>query len=114
MLVQSGEKVHVIIRRRFETDLRRHLVGEIQEVYATSARITGYDFFLDTTKNQFIKKTVIRTTIIDLAESGYVVNILPDEVELDNLKYVINEQKRLVMTDNAGFVLDINEFGFNR
>ncbi len=116
MIFRSGEKVHVVIRRKFESDIRRHFVGEIEEnsSFSTSARIRGYVFIFDTTANHFVKKPEERTTIMDLAESGYTVNILHPDVEISQLKYLVNEQKRLVVTDGKRFSLDVNEFGFNR
>lgn len=29
MILEPGEKVHVIVGRNFEADLRRHFVGEV-------------------------------------------------------------------------------------
>ena len=32
MVIVAGDKVHIMTRRLFETDLRRHFVGVVEEV----------------------------------------------------------------------------------
>ena len=111
MVMQQGEKIHVIIRRRFEDDLRRHFIGEVLEVDGLLARIEGYVFIFDTIINQYIRRTDKRTRIVGLADSGNIINILPTNADLQNTKYVENKEERLVVTDGKTFEMDINEFG---
>ncbi|MGB5488974.1 MAG: hypothetical protein WBN06_16400 [Lysobacterales bacterium] len=111
MLLEINEKVHVVIRRTFETDLRRHFVGEIKLAIGSIARIEGYFVIFDKNKNTFIKKPSQRVTIMDLSSSGYWVNIIPKEVQLADLKYHYNNINNLTITDGKLFELDINEFG---
>ena len=110
MLIENSEKVHVVVRRTFETDLRRHFIGEIKVAKDSIARIEGYFMVLDKSKNTFIKKPSLRVTIMDLSSSGYWVNIIPKEVKPD-LEYVYDRNNKLTLTDGKSFVLDINEFG---
>jgi hypothetical protein len=114
MIVNKGEKVHVIYRRHFESEVRRHFAGEIIEVSETTVRLEGNAIIFDNANNQYVKKTESRTTIIDLAESGYITNIIPREVNINELKYVLDNDMRLTLTDGKKFCLDINEFGANR
>jgi len=111
MLLEINEKVHVVIRRTFETDLRRHFVGEIKLAIGSIARIEGYFVIFDKNKNTFIKKPSQRVTIMDLSSSGYWVNIIPKDVQLADLKYHYNNNNNLTITDGKLFELDINEFG---
>ena len=111
MFLEIGEKVHIVVRRMFETDLRRHFVGDIKMVNNSVARIQGYFIVFDKNKNAFIKKPVMRETIIDLSSYGYWVNIIPKEVNLEDLQYTYNSDRKLVLTDDKSFELDINEFG---
>lgn len=39
MIIERGEKVHIITRRLFESDLRRHFVGEVLDSEGSVARI---------------------------------------------------------------------------
>jgi hypothetical protein len=41
VVLEEGEKVHVIARRFFEDDLRRHFVGEVQAVTESAVRLEG-------------------------------------------------------------------------
>ena len=68
----------------------------------------------DRNKNNFIKKPSQRLTILDLSSSGYWVNILSKEVNLDDLIYINDSNKNLILTDQKTFKLDINEFGVHR
>jgi hypothetical protein len=111
MLIEISEKVHVVVRRIFETDLRRHFIGEIKVANDSIARIEGYFMVFDKSKNTFIKKPSIRVTIMDLSSSGYWVNIIPKDVKLADLKYVYDSNNKLTLTDGKSFELDINEFG---
>ncbi|MBU0675071.1 MAG: hypothetical protein KJ950_10545 [Proteobacteria bacterium] len=111
MIIEKGEKVHVVYRRLLENEVRRHFMGEIVESNGSIARIDGFVSIFDSTTNKFTKKSEKRTTIIDLAESGYIANILPNYVIIDDLQYVLNQNKKLVLTDGKTFSLDINEFG---
>ncbi len=114
MIVSPGEKVYVIFRRLFETEIRRHFVGEIMEVTGSTVRLEGNAIIFDSTKNQYSRKPELRTTIVDLAESGYIVNFIPSKVNIRDLQYILNQNKRLVVTDGKDFSLDINEFGAAR
>ena len=44
MLLNKGEKLHVIVRRNFENDLRRRFVGEVQKSTDLTALLEGYAF----------------------------------------------------------------------
>ena len=114
MLIEIGEKVHVIIRRTFETDLRRHFIGEVIAVTGSCARVKGFFMVFDRNKNSFIKKPNQRLTILDLSSSGYWVNIIPKDVNMVDLIYTYDAQKNLILTDGKTFKLDINEFGVHR
>lgn len=114
MLIEVGEKVQVIIRRTFETDLRRHFIGEITAVEGSCARVQGFFMVFDRNKNSFIKKMSQRLTILDLSSSGYWVNIMPKDVNISDLIYTYDNNKNLILTDEKSFKLDINEFGVHR
>ncbi len=110
MLLDIGEKVHVIERRLFETDVRRHFVGVIERVEATSIRATGYFFVYDTGSTTFVRGNEQRTRVMPLATSDLIINVAPSETSLEDVRYV-DENGRLIVTDGGAFRLDINEFG---
>jgi hypothetical protein len=114
MVVEKGEKFHVIMRRNYETQVKRHFVGQADEVEGAVVRATGYVFIYDEMKAQYLKKDKQRTTILDLAGSGYIVNFIPQSVDLNDLHYKTIDRAFLAVTDGKEFLLDINEFGTKR
>ena len=114
MIINSGEKLHVVIRRNFDGDLRRHFIGEVVALTGSIVRLLGYTVIFDKTKNVFVKSREIRATIMDLAESGYIVNCIPEDVNIADLIYKYDNEKKLIMTDEKSYTLDINEFDISR
>ena len=55
-LLEKGEKVHVIERRVFDGDARRHFVGEVEEVNDTAIRATGYTFVCNPMTGNFDRR----------------------------------------------------------
>ena len=113
MIINKGEKVHIIRRRNFIDDLRRHFLGEVKEVDGTVVRLEGSTFIFDSSRGEFFQKAQKRTTIINLGDSGIIVTIIPVDMNIEQLVYKRVEGK-LVVTDGKSFSLDINEFGINR
>jgi hypothetical protein len=63
MLFEIGEKIHIMARRRFEQDIRRHFVGTVLASDGTVIRMEGYTFVFDSNKDIFIKRPEKRTRI---------------------------------------------------
>jgi hypothetical protein len=110
MLLKSGEKIHVITRRLFEGDLRRHFAGEVVAANETIVRVKGYAFVFYPGPNEYVRRPELRERIIALTDAGNVTSVLPENVNLEELVYRPSEENRLVVTDNRSFCLDINEF----
>lgn len=114
MVLDQGEKLHVITRRNFDSDIRRHFLGEVISLNGIIARASGYVFVLDNNTGQFVRRIEKRTRIIGLADAGNIINVLPREADIENCEYVQSGDGRLVITDGKSFKLDINEFGSSR
>lgn len=110
-ILLPGEKVHVILRRRFDRDVRRHFAGEV-EVYETGlARATGHVFVIDDlSKHLFVKRPDKRTKIFPLTDGELIVNVIPPSVRIDDIRYELQE-KSLVVTD-GNWKMDVKEFGW--
>jgi hypothetical protein len=102
------------MRRSYESQLQRHFVGQVDAADGAVVRATGYVFIYDDDKAQYIKKDEPRTTILDLAESGYIVNFIPANVNIEDLRYEVIDRTYLAFTDGRDFLLDINEFSTRR
>ncbi len=114
MILKPGEKIHVITRRMFEGDVRRHFAGEVKDANERTARLEGYVYVFDSGRNEFIRKDNPRVKLVAIGDCGYVMNIIPENVILEDLEYIHTDDNRLVVTDGKEFSLDINEFGANR
>lgn len=113
VVLRPGEKVHLIQLRRFERDLRRHFVGVVEAYDHGMARLSGYVFVIDDqTRHTFQKRPDRRTKVISLLAGEHIVNVLPPEVDIEAVHYVL-EAHRLVATDGRNWKMDIKEFGWN-
>ncbi len=110
MFLDPGEKVHVIERRLFEGDVRRHFVGEVQGADVTAMRVRGYVFVHDAASSTWVRGSERRTRIIPIGSSGFVVNVVPRDTAIDEVRYE-DIDGRLTVTDGGSLRLDINEFG---
>jgi hypothetical protein len=51
---------------------------------------------------------------MSIADSGVIINVILQEVNLNELKYRMSDDRRLVLTDGRSFSLDIDEFSASR
>ena len=113
-MLTKGEKVFIVTRRLFETDLRRHFVGEVLEASGATARVRGYAFIFDENNNEFARRNELRTRIFTLIDAGLTINVIPREVVLEDVKYTMNEKNQRILTDKKSFQMNVGEFGPNR
>jgi len=114
MIFEPGEKIHVIIRRLFETDLRRHFIGEIVGVSESVVKVKGCVIVLNSVTNQYELKPDTRVRVVSLIDARNIINVIPSEANIEDTQYVLTHEKRLVVTDGESFTLDINEFSTTR
>ena len=108
-LVRPGEIIHVIERRLFAGDVRRHFVGEIEACTQLALRVKGYLFVYDSGASGFTRKPETRTRLIPL-DNRVIINLLPQGVSVEAIGYGHDAEGNLTLTDGAGFELDISEF----
>lgn len=108
-LVETGELIHVIERRVFSGDVRRHFVGAVGARTDHAIRLKGYLFVYDSGASGFVRKPELRTRIIPL-DNRVVINVLPRGVSVEEIRYAHDSDGNLTLTDGAGFELDISEF----
>lgn len=109
-VVAVGDKFHIITRRLFDGDIRRHFVGEVTCVSGDLCEVKGYVFVFNPGTNEYQRRPEFRTRVFSFGNAGFVVNKIPREVNLAALEYRIVGE-RLVVTDGSDFALDVNEFG---
>jgi hypothetical protein len=109
-VLSVGEKVHIITRRLFPDDIKRHFAGEILSVSGDQIRLEGYVFIYNAGMNEYERRPEKRTRIFSLSGAGLIVIVLPRNADLETLHYEV-KNRRLIFTDGKDLSLDINEFG---
>ena len=109
MILNKGEKIHVVHRRHFEKDVHRHFVGVVEEYEAGVARATGHVFTVDHATYAYVRRPEQRTRLIAVASGDLLVNILPPSVDLEKIIYK-QEKKSVRVTDGTDWHLDLSEF----
>ena len=113
-ILSKGEKVHVLIRREYEEDIRLRFVGEVVEATDTVVRIRGYAFVFDAGGvNAFVRSAEQMERIVSLVDSGNIIHVIPREVKLEELRFV-DERDRNVLTDGKSFSMTTDAFGARR
>ena len=111
-ILSPGEKIHVMHRRRFENDMRRHFVGEVESCEQGVARVSGYVFVVDDlNKHMFVKRPDRRTKLIPISSGEVIVNLIPGSVVLERVRYELND-RALHVTDGKSWSIDVKEFGW--
>lgn len=111
MILQKGEKIHVIHRRILEKEPQRHFVGVVDEYENGLARVTGHVYAVDTIKAVFFRRPELRTRIISLSTGDTLVNILPPSVDLEKIVYK-QEKETVRVTDNDQWHMDISDLAW--
>ena len=112
-ILSKGEKVHVLIRREYEVDIRLRFVGEVVESTDTVIRLRGYAFVFDTGIGKFVRSAEQMERIVSLVDSGNIIHVIPREVKLEELQFV-DERDRNVLTDGKSFSMTTDAFGARR
>ena len=112
-ILSKGEKVHVLIRREYEVDIRLRFVGEVVETTDTVVRLRGYAFVFDTGIAKFVRSAEQMERIVSLVDSGNIIHVIPKEVKLEELHFV-DEPNRNVLTDGKSFSMTTDAFGARR
>ncbi|MDX1437991.1 MAG: hypothetical protein R3335_14355 [Anaerolineales bacterium] len=114
MILKPGEKVHIITRRLFENDLRRHFAGEIERVSDSALRVRGYSFVYDGATNEFLRREEERLRVFPTEDAGLIINVIPDDTDLAKLAYLVNDEGERILTDGKSFSINVSEFGARR
>src|SRR5947209_2126631 len=109
MILQKGEKIHVIHRRHLEKEPHRHFMGVVEAYENGIARVTGHIFTVDSVKYVFFRRPELRTRSVSILSGDVLVNIVPHSVDLEKVVYK-QEKKSVRVTDNNGWHMDISDY----
>lgn len=108
-MARSGEVLHIIERRLFPGDVRRHFIGRVESTSDRALRVRGFLFVYDSSASAFLRKPELRTRIIAL-DNRIIINVLPEGVEPERVRYAHDAEGNLSLTGGSDFELDIGEF----
>jgi hypothetical protein len=111
MILQKGEKIHVIHRRYFEKEPHRHFVGVVDAYENGVARVSGHLYAVDFVKFAFFRRPEPRTRLIAVASGDVLVNIIPPGVNLEKVVYM-QDKKCVRVTDGDKWHLDISDLAW--
>jgi len=103
------EKIHIVEHRRFESDLRRHFIGEVQYYDNDHLRVKGCLFVFDHGRGEFVKVPPERTRVFSI-DNHISITVLPEGFDFTSAVYKRNAND-LVFTDGKTVELDIGAFG---
>jgi hypothetical protein len=103
LILEQNEKAHIVERRCFTDDVRRHL-GEVIKCTEQAIRLEGYVLVFDIPNGRFVRKPEKRERIVCLGDR-LTTNVLPPEADIDAVKYVTDPQRGLVATGGRSFTL---------
>ncbi|HUS52568.1 MAG TPA: hypothetical protein VMY41_00985 [Thermohalobaculum sp.] len=86
-VIEVGDKLHIITRRNFIEDLRRHFAGSVLAVSGGLVRVQGYAFVFKDKASGYRRKPEFRTRIFGVADAQLIIIALPSGVAIDSLKY---------------------------
>jgi len=109
MVLEKGEKVHVMTRRLMESTPRAHVVGVVQEAADGLARIECWAYIWDRAGRRFVRKPHKRVRIVSLVSADNIVTVMPPTARLEDVEYRL-EGRALTVTDGKGWSLDASEF----
>lgn len=111
MILETGEKIHVIHRRHFEKDPHRHFIGTVNAYEDGVARVTGHVYTVDPVTFAYVKRKETRIRLLAVSSGDIIVNIIPPSVDFDKITYK-QERKAVRVTDGSDWHLDLSEFGW--
>ena len=110
-IITPGEIIHVL--HRFEKEVKRHFVGEVECAENGVARVSGYVFVVDDPQtHRFVKRPDRRVKLVPLTDGELLINVLPSSLKLEDLRYE-DKEHRLYLTDGKKWKMDLKEYGWN-
>jgi len=109
MLLPEGTKILAVHRRLFERDDGRFFLGSVEGFESGIALVTGYTFVRDMLSGEMKRKDDPRTKLISISSGTVLVYKLPDDVDLDQVKFIAHESE-LYLTDEGSLRMNLSEW----
>ena len=87
MLIEVGEVIHVLMRRYFDGQPKRHFLGKITQIEGMCVRARGYTFMTGTSEPGFRKQDTIGERLISLHDDSTIVTVMPSGFDVERATY---------------------------
>lgn len=104
-----GEKIHVVEKRIFTDDVRRHFIGEITAIADHAIRLKGYVWVYNATQAKFVRRQELRERVLILGDR-LIINILPQDSDIRDFVYNTDNMRRMYITNGKGYTIELTEF----
>jgi hypothetical protein len=109
MILKAGEKVHAGLLAQYEGQVRRAFIGVVEAYEHGVARIRGKSWLYDPMEGVYVPKGDERIRLVSVASGRYVINVLPPETNMENLRYHRRPDAALLLTDGEALMMDVSE-----
>ncbi len=108
-LLHAGEKVHAGLLAQYEGQARRAFIGVVEAYADGIMRLRGKSWLYDPLEGLYVPKSDERVRLVSIGSGRYVVNILPPETDLDNIRYHLRPDGSMILTDGGTLMMDVSE-----
>ena len=109
-LLVPGEVIHARMRPRFADDVRRAFIGIVRAYQDGVARVEGKTWVFNAREGVYVPKATARVRLIPISSGEFTVNVLPRTTQIEKVRYVLSEDRRLILTDGASLKMDVSEY----
>jgi hypothetical protein len=109
MVIDEGEVVHIMERRSFDGDVRRHFAGRVDRVDGELIRLTGFVYGFHPGLRRFELRNQVRTRVCSMSDSRLTINVLPATVDPVKLRYQFRDDESLFVSQ-GDWEMDLTEF----
>ena len=109
MLLACGDLVFIAHRRLYENDQPRFFAGVVDAYDAGVLKATGYAWIRESVRGELRRKSDRRTKVVSIASVGLLIYQLPAGVDIEHLELNIGRDHTVILTDNAGFSMDLTD-----
>lgn len=108
-VLEHGDPVLIVTRGNFAGDVSRHFVGHVERYDLSAIRVAGYAFVHDREHDRFVKRKQQRTRIFRL-DNQIVLFVLPSDTDVGAIRYEVDSEYGLTVTDGRHVKLQLSEF----
>jgi len=108
-LLKTGDKILIVHRKLFDRDSTRFFIGKIDACSDGLCQVTGHTWLKDPGTGMLLKKEDLRSKMIAVGSSTLLFYKLPEESNLDQIKFTHEKDGRVWLSDGGKLKMDLTE-----